>query len=72
MTTRPSHQGWPAIHCTRSLLSSDYWCDNSFPAPPEWSHPRESAFTTVNPRAVHHAGSGASQPVSAENLTGRG
>src|ERR1700757_3915766 len=72
MTTLPSHHGWSAIHCTRSWVSSASWRDSSFPVPSEWPQPRESAFTTVKPRAVHHAGSGASQPVSAENVTGFG
>ena len=53
-------------------MSSASWRDSSFPVPSEWPQPRESAFTTVKPCAVHQAGSGASQPVSAEKVTGRG
>ena len=40
------------------------------PVPSEVPHPRRSALTTAKPCATHHAGSGASQEVSAEKLTG--
>ncbi|CKQ77801.1 Uncharacterised protein [Mycobacterium tuberculosis] len=53
-------------------MSSASWCDSRSPVPSERPQPRESALTTTKPCAVHHAGSGASQPVSAEKVSGFG
>lgn len=72
MATRPSLHAWVPDHCTMSEMSSLSCCDNSFPTPSERPQPRRSALTTAKPCGTHHAGSGPSQPVNAENVTGSG
>src|SRR6476619_5894846 len=54
VTTRPSHHGCSAAHCTTSWTSSPSWSDNNRPTPSDRPQPRRSALTTVNPSATHH------------------
>jgi len=72
ITTRPSLHGCTAAHCTTSWMSSLSCRDSNRPMPSERPQPRRSVLTTAKPLATHHAGSGASHPVSAEKDTGSG
>ena len=72
MTTRPSLHAWLPAHWMRSAVSRPSCWDSSCAVPSERPHPRRSALITTKPCATHHAGSGASHPVSAENWTGAG
>lgn len=53
-------------------MSSPSCRDNSSATPSEVPAPRRSQLTTANPWATHQLGSGASQLVKVEKLTGLG